>query len=76
MSITDTTTDIAGILKLPVAERIKLVEAIWDSIAVRPEDVPLGDAQRAIIDQRLAEHLNNPDDVVTREEVLAQARRG
>jgi hypothetical protein len=41
-----------------------------------PSSVPLGDAHRAVIDERLAEHERNPDDVVTRAEVLAEARRG
>jgi putative addiction module component (TIGR02574 family) len=69
-------TDIADILKLPVAERLKLLELIWDSIAEHPADVPLGDAQREIIDERLAEHSRQPDDVISREQVLAEARRG
>jgi hypothetical protein len=38
--------------------------------------VPLSDAHRAVIDERVAEHGRSPDDVVSREEVLAQARRG
>jgi len=68
--------DIAEILKLPVEERLRLVEAIWDSIAAHPSAVPMADAHRAVIDERLADHDRNPDDVLTRDEVLAQARRG
>ncbi len=30
----------------------------------------------AVIDERLAEHARDPDDVVSRDEVLAEARRG
>ena len=66
--------DIAEILKLPVEERLRLVEAIWDSIAAHPSAVPMGDAHRAVLDERLADHNRNPDDVLTRDEVLAQAR--
>jgi putative addiction module component (TIGR02574 family) len=69
-------TEIAEILKLPVEERLRLLELIWDSIAANPSAVPLGDAQRAVIDERLAEHARNPDDVLNRDEVLAEARRG
>jgi hypothetical protein len=29
-----------------------------------------------VIDARLAEHERNPDDVISREQVLAEARRG
>ena len=69
-------TELAEILKLPVDERLRLVEQIWNSIAANPAAIPIGDAHRAIIDERLAEHASNPDDVLTRDEVLAQARRG
>ena len=69
-------TDVAEILKLPAADRLRLLELIWDSLAAKPSDVPLSDAHRAVIDERVAEHERNPDDVVSREEVLALARRG
>jgi len=68
-------TEIAEILQLPVEERLRLVQLIWESVAADPSSVPLGDAHRAAIDERLAEHERNPDDVVTRDEVLAEARR-
>jgi putative addiction module component (TIGR02574 family) len=69
-------TDVAEILELPVEERLRLVELIWASIAAEPQAVPLSEAHRAVIDERLAEHGRTPDDVVTREHVLAEARRG
>jgi putative addiction module component (TIGR02574 family) len=69
-------TDVAEILKLPAEERLRLVELIWESLAAKPSDVPLGDAHRTVINERVAEHERNPDDVVSREEVLARARRG
>jgi putative addiction module component (TIGR02574 family) len=67
--------DIAEILQLPVEERLRLVQIIWDSVAADTSGVPLGDSHRAVIDERLAEHDANPDDVATRDEVLAEARR-
>jgi putative addiction module component (TIGR02574 family) len=67
--------DIADILQLPVDERLRLVQLIWERVAAEPSAVPLCDAHPAIIDERLAEHERNPDDVATREEVLAEARR-
>ncbi len=69
-------TDVAEILKLPAEERLRLVEIIWASLVTEPSSVPLGDVQRAVIDERLAEHERNPDDVVSRAGVLAEARRG
>jgi len=68
--------DVAEILKLPAEERLRLMELIWESLAAKPSDVPLSDAHRAVIDERIAEHERNPDDVVSRKDVLAQARRG
>ena len=69
-------TDVAEILKLPVEERMRLVELIWESLAADPSVLPLGDAHRAVLDERLAEHERNPGDIATRDEVLAEARRG
>ena len=68
--------DLAEILKLPAEERLRLVEIIWASLVTEPSSVPLGEAHRAMIDERLTEHERNPDDVVSRDEVLAEARRG
>ena len=67
--------DVAEILKLPPEERMRLIEIIWASLAADPSSVPLGDAHRAVIDERLAEHERNPDDVISRDQVLRDARR-
>ncbi len=44
---------IAEVLALPVAERLRLVETIWDSIAEVPEALQLTKAQEAELDRRL-----------------------
>lgn len=67
--------DVAEILKLPPEERMRLAEIIWASLASDPGSVPLGDAHRAVIDERLAEDERDPDDVLSRDEVLSEARR-
>ena len=67
--------DVAEILKLPPEERLRIAEIIWVSLAADPESVPLGDVHRALIDEAIAEHERNPDDVVSRDQVLAEARR-
>lgn len=48
------------LLKLSVAERIQLVEDIWDSIAAEPDAVPLSDELREELDRRLADQAENP----------------
>jgi putative addiction module component (TIGR02574 family) len=50
------------VLQLPIPERIRIVEAIWDSIAANPEAVELTDQQRAELDRRLEELDKNPDE--------------
>ncbi len=44
---------IEEVLKLPIPERIRVVETIWDSIVEHPEALPLTDEQRAELDRRL-----------------------
>src|SRR5438105_9447983 len=65
---------VAEILALPVEERMELLEAIWDSISAVPEALPLSDAHRAVIDERLEEHRRNPDEGVCLDEALARVR--
>lgn len=60
---------IEELLKLSVAERIQLVEDLWDSIAADPDAFPLTEAQKAELDRRLAEHEADPDSAIPWEEV-------
>jgi putative addiction module component (TIGR02574 family) len=68
--------EVAEILKLPAEERLHLVELIWASLAADPSEVPLSEAHRAFLDERLAEHERHPDDLVSRAEVFTPARQG
>jgi putative addiction module component (TIGR02574 family) len=43
------------------AERILLVEEIWDRIASEPEQVPVSPAHRAELDRRLDALAEQPD---------------
>jgi len=66
---------VAEILALPVAERVRLVEAIWDSISAVPEALPLTEWQKQELDRRLAEFEADPDAGSSLEEVFARIRR-
>ena len=66
---------VAEILELPVAERMRLVEAIWDSISAAPEALPLTQWQREELDRRLSEFEADPDSGSTLEDVFARIRR-
>jgi putative addiction module component (TIGR02574 family) len=65
--------DVAEILKLPAEEKFRLVELLWESLCTNPSAVPLSDAHRVAIDDELAEHRQNPEDVLTLEQVLPKA---
>ena len=67
--------EIAEILKLPREERIRILELIWESLAVDASQLPLSEAHRAALDEALADLERNPDDVVSLDEVMADARR-
>jgi putative addiction module component (TIGR02574 family) len=66
---------VAEILALPVEDRVRLVEAIWDSISAVPEALPLTEWQKEELDRRLDELEKNPDAGSTLEEVFARIRR-
>lgn len=67
---------VAEILELPVAERIRLVELIWDSIAAVPEAIPISDELKAELDRRLAEFEADPDAGSPWEEIRARIVQG
>jgi putative addiction module component (TIGR02574 family) len=53
--------NLTELLQLPIEERLKLVEALWDSIAEFPEALELSAAQKQELDRRLAAYESNPD---------------
>ena len=59
---------------LSVAERILLVEEIWDSIAADQESLPVTQAQKDELDRRLAAYEANPTAGSSWEEVKARLR--
>lgn len=68
-------TQLSEILQLSVAERIQLVEDIWDSIAVVPEAVPLTDEQKAELDRRLESYRTNPNEGISWQELKDKLRQ-
>jgi len=52
----------ADILSLSVAERVQLVEDIWDSIVEVPQEVPLTEEQKAELDRRLDAYHQDPNE--------------
>jgi len=58
---------------LDIDEQIELVEAIWDGIVSRGAAPSLTEAQKTELDRRLSDHLANPNDVVSWNDVKATA---
>ena len=60
--------------KLTPAERLQLVEELWDSLCDKPEAVPLTDAQRAELDRRLDDLEREGPVGISWDEVVRQIR--
>ncbi len=67
--------DMAEIVPLSVEERIQLVQAIWDSIADEQSLPPLSDAEKQLLDRRIADLDTHPEKVLTWEEIKTHVRR-
>jgi putative addiction module component (TIGR02574 family) len=61
----------AEIEQLTIAERIQLVEDIWDSIAAEAEEVPITEAQRRELDRRVEAYRQNPEGGVSWDDALS-----
>jgi len=55
-------TQVAEIFELSVAERIQIVEDIWDSISNAPEELTLSEAEKLELDNRLESYKQNPNE--------------
>jgi putative addiction module component (TIGR02574 family) len=73
----DITITLNQIVSLSIQDRIRLVQAILDSIAAEQGYLDLTDAQKQELDRRIDDYEANPDNVLTWEEVKAsiKARR-
>jgi len=71
----DITATLNEITALTIEDRILLVQAIWDSIAVEQVYPDLTEAQQQELDRRIEDHESNPDDVLTWEEITASVRK-
>jgi putative addiction module component (TIGR02574 family) len=64
--------NLSELLELPVEERLKLVEALWESIAEFPEALELTAAQKRELDRRLEAYEKNPEAGVPWSELKAR----
>ena len=60
---------------LPLEERLTLVLDLWDSIAAEEKSLPLTDAQRQLLDERLDEYELDGDRGELVHVVVSRVRR-
>ena len=72
-SITNLDQTVSELTSLPVADRLRVVESLWDSIGT-DTPVPVSPEQRAEINRRIDAHERNPDELLTWNDVLDQLR--
>jgi len=63
------------IRSLSVADRLRLLEEIWDTLVETPEAVPVTDAQRKELERRRRAHARNPSAAKPWTEIRARLRR-
>jgi putative addiction module component (TIGR02574 family) len=63
-----------GIDRLSAEDRLALVQEIWDSLLHAPEQIPLPEDAKEMLDRRLADLDSNPENVLTWEEIKAHVR--
>ena len=61
------------IVSLKPADRLELIGAVWDSLS--PNDLPITQAERDLLDARLADMESNPDDQSPWPEVKTRLER-
>lgn len=66
--------EFAPLFELGRAERLQLVEVLWDSLAEESEDLPVPDWKATDLRRRKEEFARNPDSGRTWEEVKQRAR--
>ena len=66
--------EFAPLLKLGLAERLQLVEDLWDSLVQEGAVMPVSDEQRDELRRRKERFLNHPQSGLSWEQVKSQAR--
>ncbi len=73
------TAPLADLLRLSLAERIQLVEDLWDSVAAEanedPQRLPVAETQLHLVSRRSKAYQKNPDAAVPLEEALERIER-
>ncbi len=71
----DITVTLNQITSLGIEDRIRLVQAIWDSIATEQAYPDLTEVEKQELDHRITAYETNPDDVMTWEDIKDSIKR-
>ena len=74
ITVTSMNAEFAPLFKLARAERLQLVEDLWDSIAQEGEESPVPESQLEELRRRKARFLAHPETGRTWEQVKQRAR--
>ena len=64
-------TESLGLDKLPVEEKVALINELWADIVAEERSHPISEELARKLDQRVAEYEANPDDTYSVDEVMA-----
>ncbi|HEX3086435.1 MAG TPA: addiction module protein [Pyrinomonadaceae bacterium] len=64
---------LSKVSSLSPADRLELIGKVWDTLS--PEDIPVTDAERQLLDARLADIDQHPEDQSPWPEVKARLER-
>lgn len=68
-------TTLNDLRALSTAEKIQLVEDLWDLIVESGEDIGLTEAQKQELDRRIADFAVNPEEGITLDELRRRLGR-
>ena len=68
------TATVREVIALSIEDRIRIVQAIWDSIAAEQVYPDLTTVEKRELDHRIADSEDNPHDVLTWEEIKASIK--
>jgi putative addiction module component (TIGR02574 family) len=67
-----TLADLPALQRLSKAEKLQLVEDLWDEIASLPDDLPISAEEIALLEKRFAAHRAAPGTALSLEEFKRQ----
>lgn len=64
-----------GFDNLPKAEQVRYLQALWDQISERPEEIPVPESHLQLAEERLRRYRQNPSSAQPAFEVIDRLAR-